>query len=181
MKILLLAVFLLALSLSAYSQEDFYNYVTCKISMNSPFIAVNVKSPDYTGIAVIESESLFYYFSSMKKFDSRQYRSHMRKVLVENATIALENTSYDNWGFRKVEKIESVESQALKGQWEFISHYFQESGAFKGNPDRKEQWAVIAKLFQWGIITYRADISARLKYRLLDNEMIQENCDCSKK
>jgi hypothetical protein len=181
MKILLLVVFVLLLPLNAYSQEDFYDYVLCKISMSSPFVAVNVESPDYSGVAVIESESLFSYFSRMKKFDSRQYRSHMKKVLTENQKIALENTSYANWGFRKVEKIEEVENNASKSQQEFLSHYFEENGFFKGGVGREDQWAVIAKLFQWRIVTYRVDISARLKYRLLDNDMIQEARKCSNK
>jgi hypothetical protein len=172
-------VLFLVLQTNVYSQTSFYNHLFCNLSMGSAYIVVNVESPDYTGKAVILNESLFGYFIKKQGFNGKQYLNYLRKALTDGTKIQLQESDFHKWYFDKLKTIEAVEKIAQEGREKFLGHYFEANQSIKKNLSKDEKNAVIAKLFEWKILTFVDDESGILGYVIPDAKTAPEYPECS--
>jgi hypothetical protein len=130
--------------------SQFFNYVLNDFDSSSYFIAVDIKSPFYKGRSIIENDDLYRFLHQVKGFDRDKYKSFMKRILVHNRTLKVEEKDIELWKFMKVSEVESVIQVANKARDNFIAFYFNGTVMNYGIPE-KERNAVINQLFYWGI------------------------------
>lgn len=131
---------------------DFYDKVLSDYSDHSLFVAVDIKSREYTGRVVIKNADLYYFFNQTKGYDKEKYKAFMKKLLLNKTRLSIETASLSKWGFVNVTGVNGVKKYSSKSLQEFINHYFQ-GKVIKDNVGDDERNAIINKLFEWKIAT----------------------------
>jgi hypothetical protein len=130
--------------------SSFQKKVLNDFDTTSYFIAVDIKSPFYTGRTIIENKNLYFFLNKTKGFHKRRYLSYMERTLTHHRVLIIEDKDISRWKFIKVYDIESVLRIADRGSNYFIANYF--NGYFLNyGYTEKEQDAIINQLFYWEI------------------------------
>jgi len=130
--------------------SQFFSNVLNDFDSTSYFIAIDIKSPFYKGRTIIENDDLYRLLHQTKGLDRDKYKSFMKRILIHNRTLKVEEKDIELWKFMKVYEVESVIQVANKARDNFIGHYFNGTVMNYGIPE-KERNAVINQLFYWGI------------------------------
>lgn len=153
MKIFSLCYLLLSTPYYAISMDNdtiFYNKVLNDFSNHSYFLHVQIKSKEYSGDAIIENESLFYFLYKTRKINKMDYVIFMKNAIMNNDTLSIGDYNLEEWGFSIVSKSEEVDSIAYYGIDSFIRHYFIKNVMIDGVSDEKRS-SIILWLFKWKI------------------------------
>lgn len=132
------------------TSSPFYDNVLNDFDTTSYFIALNLKSPFYKGRVIIENKNLYYFLNKTKGLNKEKYQSTMKKILVHNRTLRIDERDILKWNFIKVSTLESVIIAANRGRDSFIINYFTGVSLNYGITD-EERNAVIDQLFYWKI------------------------------
>ncbi len=144
-------LFILILFSSCMKQDTaFYKKVLNDFKDYSYFLALEVKSPHYTGLAVIENDDLYSFFRQTGRVDKVQYQSSMQEKLINKSVIDIGNENLKRWNFISVPNKKIVKKNAAKGVEEFIKIYF-DGRVLKDGVNDKERAAIIFKLFEFRI------------------------------
>jgi hypothetical protein len=130
--------------------SQFFNNVLNDFDLTSYFIAIDIKSPFYIGRTIIENDDLYRFLHQTKGFDRDKYKSFMKRILIHNKTLKVDEKDIELWKFKKVYEVESVIQVANKARDNFIANYFNGTVMNYGILE-KECNAVINQLFYWGI------------------------------
>ena len=159
---------------SSQSDYDFYSVLLDGYSTHGKFIAVDIKSDEYNGKAIIENGNLYYFLGETKGFNQNQYKVFVKDLLLKESKLSLGKSDLNKWHFIKINKIEAVENYANKGKNELIAHYFDRVDnkyfdvfVIKKEIDDDETNAVIAKLFDWKIVSQVDDETGYLVISLM--------------
>lgn len=105
------------------------------------------------GRYVIESGNLYSYFlNNGCEFSEEEYASFIYLHLKYHLPIYL-NWKIDN-SFKKVLDVPSVTKAAEHGKDSFLRRFFSSNGCIKEGVSQKEEIAIIAQLFYWGVLSY---------------------------
>jgi hypothetical protein len=128
--------------------SKFYDKVLNDFDTNSYFIALNIKSPYYKGRVIIENYNLYRYLNKSKGFNKEGYLSFMKRLLIHNKILKINNNDFPDWKFIKVLPLERVIQIAGRGKNNFVAHYFNGVVLNYGITDLEKN-AVIDQLFYW--------------------------------
>lgn len=167
MKKLSILVFFFLIAVFSCTEKDnsFYDKVLGDFGRHSDFIAIDIRSHQYTGRAIIENNDLYTFLNNTKGWDTTVYKSKIEKILLHRRKLNLGNADLLKAKFFKVREMNTVYLKAAKGVNSFISDYF-DGTVFNYSVPEDEMYAVIDQLFYWNVPVKFDNISGQL---LLDN------------
>ncbi len=128
----------------------FFDKVLSNFDSSSYFISLNIKSPTYKGKALIKNDELYSYLNKTEGISKARYLKKMKRLLLHNRYLRVDEKDLGKWKFIKVKPVDSVIYAANQGVNKFIAQYFDGVVMSPGlNYDQIH--AVIAQLFYWGI------------------------------
>jgi hypothetical protein len=135
------------LSFCLVQSNSFIEKIIDDFKSNSNYLAVNIKTNNYKGIAIVENDDLFTYYQISQKGSKEEYKSFIREILVKKSYLDMSNESIEKWGFIKVNESKKIKCKLEKGLNKFIKTYFNEDLTEKGNMSEEEKAYVIKILF----------------------------------
>jgi hypothetical protein len=124
------------------------------------FVSLNVKSPSYTGRAIIDVTSLTYFVLRSKGRSYDETLGTLVHILVKDSTLDLWQERMELWGFREVKRVPAIDRCERADVDSLVTRYFSPDRAFTNGYSMKSsipdtlRAAVINKLFQLGFPTY---------------------------
>lgn len=149
---------MILLLVSCQAQSQFIDSVLTDINTSSAYIAVNIKSNEFTGKAIIENVDLFRFLYEKYDGSLSKYSAEIKRVLIHSDTLLIGDNDIMEIGFLKVSKIRTVDDNAQNEVSKFIDIYFK-NGFIKKSVSEDEKIAIIDKLFTFNISTRLDDES----------------------
>lgn len=155
-------IVLTLLSICVITQDitlQFYEYVL-NDTRNSSFLVIDIKQKSITKKAIIENTYLTQYFTLALSdtFNRKSYMSMMKNNLIHHIPIEINDSILKNHPeivFSDITPTETVTANSLKGVDAFLDIYFNKNRTLKSSSYGSQVPAIIQKLFEWGITTYR--------------------------
>ncbi len=74
---------ILTSSCSVYTDKNisFYDKVLSDFNAHSYYVAVDIRTPSYTGCAIIENNNLYSFLNKTEGYDKIRYQSLMKRTL----------------------------------------------------------------------------------------------------
>ncbi len=148
--LVILLIFKNPFTACTHDNLSFYKKILHDFDTSSYFVALNIKSPDYKGRAIIENNNLYQYLNKAKGLDKKEYIQFMIKTLSHHRALKLSGDDIIAWKFIKVQEVQSVMLVASRGLDNFIEYYFNGS-VLNIVVTEIEQNAIISQLFYWKI------------------------------
>lgn len=153
--------------------EGFYDKVLeYNDSFSGYYIALNLKSKEYTGRVIIENTLLKFYIEKIYPEEKNMYKEMIKQILKEKSILDIKDESMEQWGFLRAINDDELDVMRSKGKKEFINTYFSSNGLIKTNihiPIEKKA-AIIYQLFQWEIPVDTDDYSG---YPLIEKKYLE--------
>jgi hypothetical protein len=143
-------VFVLCLISCAEKDTGFYDKVLNDYGKTSYYIALNIRSAQYKGKAIIQNNDLYNFINGSTPLDKSSYVTKLKNILLHGKELNIDGHDLLKWKFLKVNEMNSVYLNAGKGLNAFISTYFDGS-LFKPGISPEETNAVINQLFYWKV------------------------------
>jgi hypothetical protein len=135
-------------------------------NIHTPWISINVESPEYNGKAVIENKDLLFYFYKTQGIyqDGEymsirdEYKKMVYRLLKKKSTLKIKRENdFASYGFHIVPNDTAVAVNAQKGAEHFIKIYTKENGYLikDGKVVDEELYAVISQLYDFNIKVIR--------------------------
>jgi len=147
---------------SVYANQDcFLDGVLSDFRVNSSFIAISIKSEDFTGRAVIENFDLYAYVRSQKNLDKEAYKHFVKNLLIGNKELKVNKSELEMKNFYLVRENEEVDQIKFISEEQLIRKYVT-GGILNVKLPRETQVALIERLFRLEIGTFRDDVSGNI-------------------
>jgi hypothetical protein len=139
--------------------------------LHTPWISINVESPEYNGKAVIENQHLYFYLYHTRNIYDKKYRNEYKKtmyrILKEKSTLKIKKKGdFAKYQFNIVPNDTAVIANAQKGVEHFIETYVREDdfliidGKLVGD---EKLYAVVSQLYDFNIKVIRDCVSGFLR------------------
>ncbi len=148
--LLFLLIFFICFTSCTKVNKAFLNQALTDFDSSSYFIALNVKSPEYRGRAIIENNNLYGFLHKTKGLNKKEYQSFVIRLLHHKRSLKMSDRDFEEWKFSRVQEIEKVIEIANRGRNGFVEYYFDGFMLNYGITD-KERNAIINQLFYWAI------------------------------
>lgn len=129
--------------------RPFYDKVLNDFDSCSYFIALNIKSSSFKGRTIIENNNLYRFLNKTRGFSKERYKSFMKRMLIHNKVLKINDKDFPVWNFIKVYESDNVLENANLGRDKFVEHYFNGVVMNYGLTEA-ERNAVVNQLFFWG-------------------------------
>lgn len=144
------SIILLLLFSCMSRNTNFYEKVLNDFRDQSYFLALNIKTSEYSGPVVIANADLYLFLQKTKDMDKIQYQREMTQRLVDKAVFDWGDIELKDWGFMKVSNAAIKEQQSLSVD-DFLQKYFDNAKVLKDGISDSDRSMIIYKLFQWEI------------------------------
>ncbi len=168
-KIFFLYCYLNILSVLGAQIRQFNDLVLCTQDRLNAYAVFKVQSPQYTGRVVILVPYLYEWAEQKLKMSRDSFRIYLSAELYEHGCLRITDPTWMKAGFHSVSSHDSVSKYAALGKAAFLSHYFDKSNRLREpNLSEKEEYSVIAKLFEWNLACHHGHDTLQL-YIVKDN------------